>query len=83
MENALKLVIFNLDALQLALPLSVVERVIHVVKVTPCPMRRRLLLALLTYMDALFLLLTFVNGFGCRKGNPACMTSLCFYKRQK
>ena len=37
MDTSLKLVIFNLDALQLALPLSVVERVIHVVKVTPLP----------------------------------------------
>ncbi|MEK6621185.1 MAG: chemotaxis protein CheW [Planctomycetota bacterium] len=37
MDTSLQLVIFNLDALQLALPLSVVERVIHVVKVTPLP----------------------------------------------
>ncbi len=37
MDTPLKLVIFSLDALQLALPLSVVERVIHVVKITPLP----------------------------------------------
>ena len=37
MDTSLQLVIFNLDALRLALPLSVVKRVIHVVKITPLP----------------------------------------------
>ena len=37
MDTSLQLVIFNLDALQLALPLSVMKRVIHVVKITPLP----------------------------------------------
>ncbi len=37
MQKSMQLVIFNLDALQLALPLSVVERVIHVVEITPLP----------------------------------------------
>jgi len=37
MQNSVQLVIFDLDVLRLALPLSAVTRVIHIVKTTPLP----------------------------------------------